>query len=248
MKSPDRLQDLRKRWDRAGRTDPFWAVLSRPDKTGNRWTSDEFFETGVKEMAEVMALAGRFVTLDGHGQALDFGCGPGRLTQALTHYFDHVDGVDISPSMIELANKLNQFPDRCAYHLNTASDLRSFDDSSFDFIYSTITLQHVEPMYASSYLREFMRVLRPGRLLIFQLPGRRTGTRSKVRRFIPAVVMRAYRGVRYRNHPAAVMNGVPREEVVSYLESLGADVLDVEANHAAGSGWESFRYTCRRAR
>src|SRR6266700_763326 len=102
MSSPDPLQDLTERWDRAGRTDPFWAVLSWRGKRGNRWLSDEFFETGIQEIALVMAHADR-LGLDGHERALDFGCGPGRLTQALTRYFDEVDGVDISPSMIELA-------------------------------------------------------------------------------------------------------------------------------------------------
>ena len=30
------LSELRDRWDEAGRTDPFWAVLSQPDKSGIR--------------------------------------------------------------------------------------------------------------------------------------------------------------------------------------------------------------------
>lgn len=245
MNSPDRLQDLKKQWDEAGRTDPFWAVLSRPDKTGKRWAADEFFETGKEEIAKVMADARRLGTV-GTARALDFGCGPGRLTQALVQYFDHVDGADISPSMIDLAGKLNQFPERCTYHLNTASDLKSFDDSAFDFVYSNITLQHVGPVYAKNYIREFVRVLRGGGLMIFQLPGHKTGKRSRIAPFIPGFVMGLYRRLRYKNHPAASMDGIPRQELVPFIESLGAQVLDVEANDAAGDGWESFRYSCRR--
>jgi len=245
MNSPDRLDDLSKRWDEAGRTDPFWAVLSRPDKSGNRWATNEFFETGDQEIAEVMAHAARLGG-SGNGRALDFGCGPGRLTQALADYFERVDGVDISPSMIELAGKLNEFPERCLYHLNTTSDLASFHDSAFDFVYSNITLQHVGPVFARNYIREFVRVVRPGGLMIFQLPGRRTGNRSRIRPFVPTVVIDLYRRLRYKNHPAASMNGVPREDLVPFIESLGAKVLDVEANDAAGDGWESFRYSCRR--
>ena len=44
---------------------------------------------------------------------LDIGCGVGRLTQALSSRFDECWGVDIAPSMIESANKLNRCPDRC---------------------------------------------------------------------------------------------------------------------------------------
>ena len=246
MSAPDPLQDLKKRWDRAGKTDPFWAVLSVPDKRGNRWASEDFFETGVQEIAGVMAHLNR-VGLEGRHNALDFGCGPGRLTQALAKYFDQVDGVDISPSMIELAGELNRFPDRCHYHQNSASDLRFFGDSSFDFIYSNITLQHVEPSITRNYIREFVRTLRPGGLLLFQLPGRRTGARSKVSRFMPGVGMDLYRRIRYGNHPAAVMNGIPKEEVMALVEASGAAVLEVEPNDAAGARWESFSYLCRRA-
>jgi len=245
MSSPDPLQDLTERWDRAGRTDPFWAVLSWRGKRGNRWLSDEFFETGIQEIALVMAHADR-LGLDGHERALDFGCGPGRLTQALTRYFDEVDGVDISPSMIELANKFNRCPERCHYHQNSSIGLRFLANSTFDLVYSNITLQHVEPTYTRSYLREFLRVLRPGGLLMFQLPGRRTGARSRIKRLVPSFAMGFYRQLRYRNHPAAVMNGIPREEVVSFVEASGAKVLEVESNDAAGGGWESFRYSCRR--
>lgn len=246
MSSPDRLQDLRKRWDRAGKTDPFWAVLSLPDKRGNRWDSDEFFATGVREIAGVMDHVDR-LGLEHRGRALDFGCGPGRLTQALTRYFNEVDGVDISPSMIDLANSLNKSPEHCRYHQNSASDLEIFEDSIFDLVYSNITLQHVDPAFQPTYIREFLRVLRSGGLLIFQLPGRRTGARSRIRRFVPGFAMNRYRDLRYGNHPAAVMNGIPRDEVVSLVESSGAKVLEVESNDAAGAGWESFRYSCRRA-
>ena len=245
MSSPDPLQDLKDRWDRAGKTDPFWAVLSASDKRGNRWRSEDFFATGVLEIAGVMAHVDR-VGLKGRVRALDFGCGPGRLTQALTKYFDQVDGVDISPSMIELADALNRFPDRCHYRQNSASDLKFFMDSSFDFVYSNITLQHVEPSVTRNYIREFLRVLRPGGLLVFPLPGRRIGVRSKLRRLMPGFGMDLYRRARYRNHPAAVMNGIPREEVVALVAAAGATVFEVETNDAAGAGWESFRYTCRR--
>ncbi len=48
-------------------------------------------------------------------RALDFGCGVGRLTQALARHFNIVDGVDIAPSMIELANQFNRSGGRCRY-------------------------------------------------------------------------------------------------------------------------------------
>jgi len=88
-------------------------------------------------------------------KALDFGCGVGRLTQALAVYFDEVYGVDISPSMIELAKKYNRYPDKCFYLINEDNQLRQFQDNTFDFIYTVITFQHIEPKYTREYIKSF---------------------------------------------------------------------------------------------
>jgi len=240
------LEALERRWNEAGKEDPFWAVLSEPDKKGNRWQADEFFQTGVDEINQMMADVARLGVDAPRRRALDFGCGPGRLTQALGAHFQQVDGVDISPSMIALADRLNRRPDRCRYHLNESDDLRRFPDQTFDLVYSSITLQHVGPDNARSYLKEFIRVLVPGGMLIFQLPGRQTGLRRRLKAFVPAPLLAAYHRLRYRGHPAANMHGIPREDVVRFCESNGARMLEVQANHAAGAGWESFRYYARR--
>jgi SAM-dependent methyltransferase len=83
--------------------------------------------------------------------------------------------VDISASMLSAARRHDRHPDRCTYHLNTRSDLALFTDGSFTFAYSTLVLQHMEPRYARSYIRELLRVLAPGGLLVFQLPSHRVG-------------------------------------------------------------------------
>jgi ubiquinone/menaquinone biosynthesis C-methylase UbiE len=109
------------------------------------------------------------------GRALDFGCGVGRLTQPLADHYEEVVGVDIAPSMIELAENLNRRGDRCSYVLNESDDLRAFCDSGFDLIYSNITLQHMEPRYAFRYIKEFLRVLSGDGLLVFYMTSERTG-------------------------------------------------------------------------
>jgi SAM-dependent methyltransferase len=165
------LKDIQANWDQFGKTDPFWAILTDPAKRGGQWGPTEFFETGRKEIAEVMAYVQSLPIELKRGRALDFGCGAGRLTQALCDYFTECHGVDIAPSMIELANRYNRYSDKCQYHLNDRSDLALFGNDEFDFIYSNIVLQHMRPEYSASYLIEFLRLLRPGGLLVFQLPS-----------------------------------------------------------------------------
>lgn len=165
------LGELQKDWDEFGRIDPLWAILTDPSKKNNRWDLREFFATGE---AEIACLMDRVATLPlslRRGRALDFGCGVGRLTQALCRHFEQCVGVDIAPSMIERAREYNRFGDRCQYYVNAADHLRLFEDGRFDFVYSNIVLQHIPPEYSARYVREFVRVLAAGGLAVFQVPS-----------------------------------------------------------------------------
>jgi len=165
------LEDLKKNWDEFGKQDAFWSILTDRTKKGNKWKPDDFFKTGEEEIESVIKYIESLGISSSQKRALDFGCGVGRLTQALCRYFDEACGVDIAPSMIELARKYNRYPNKCKYYLNEANNLSLFKDNSFDFIYSKIVLQHIEPKYSKNYIKEFLRVLSPGGLLIFQVPS-----------------------------------------------------------------------------
>src|SRR5207248_11285217 len=51
---PMRLNRLARSWDRLGESDPLWAILYDPSKKGNRWGTEEFYETGVDEVSAAM--------------------------------------------------------------------------------------------------------------------------------------------------------------------------------------------------
>jgi SAM-dependent methyltransferase len=161
----------REYWDRHAAADPLWAVLSFADKSGGRWSLQDFMKTGEREIA---LLFHRFaeLQLQPRGRsALDFGCGVGRLTQALARRYAHVVGADISPVMIDLAQRLNLYPARAEYLCTATAGLEATPDRSFDLIYTNIVLQHVAPELAVRYLDEFFRLLEPGGVLVFQLPS-----------------------------------------------------------------------------
>jgi SAM-dependent methyltransferase len=243
---PVNLRKLQSKWNEAGKVDPFWSVLADPDKKGNRWQVEEFFRTGVEEIDRLMDYIASLGAGLRTGRALDFGCGPGRLTQALGRDFARVDGVDISPSMIELAKQLNGRPDLCHYHVNGADDLRIFPDGSFDFIYTSMTLQHLKPRNTRRYLREFLRVLAPEGLLVFQLPSRPATLSGRLKRLVPEPLVDTYRRLRYGDHPAVTMYGLPRAEVEAWCEREGAAIIDV-TEWAPDQRWQSIRYAVRHA-
>ncbi len=246
------LKDLQRDWDELGRKDPLWAILTAPGKRGRKWTAEEFFQTGVSTVDALMTHLDSLGVTVARGKALDFGCGAGRLTQALCRHFDQAWGVDIAPSMLELARKHNRYGDRCRYHLNEAEDLGFLATGSFDFVCSIITLQHMPPRLASGFIRELVRVLVPGGILVFQVaceptvkrPEGARALRRFIRRLIPEALIRAYRKLRYGH--LIDMYGIPRHEVVGLLEASGATVVDVREDTSAGGGWTSFQYCARK--
>jgi len=165
------LKHVQKTYEDYGKIDPLYAVLSRKHGKDNKWDSDEFFATGREEISEALQYLGDLGLEFPRSRALDFGCGAGRLTQALANGFKEVVGVDISYSMVDCAKSYNQHGDRCRFVVNTSDDLALFDDSSFDFVYSNRTLQHIPPEAITRYIAEFFRIMRPGGVALFQVPS-----------------------------------------------------------------------------
>ncbi len=101
--------------------------------------------------------------------ALDFGCGKGRNVQNMisTSTWERVDGADISKANIEHCKI--EFPDSKFYQ-NNGVDLREIPDNTYDFVMSTITLQHI-PVYdiRHSLITEISRVMRTGAVFSFQM-------------------------------------------------------------------------------
>jgi SAM-dependent methyltransferase len=173
--APD-LGALAHTWDVLGEHDPLWAVLTHPGTEGGRWDVEEFFRDGQVQVEAALSLVEHELGWSlATGTAMDFGCGVGRLTQALCDRFDRVDGVDIAPSMLRAAERFNRFGDRCRFHLNVRDDLSIFPDGAYDFIYSTYVLQHMHPTFARRYVEEFIRLLSPDGLALFQIPTAKRG-------------------------------------------------------------------------
>jgi hypothetical protein len=164
------LPELAHNWNELGRRDAMWSILTLPGTRGNRWNRAAFFRAGDEEIDRLVRHLDGLGVPPQTGRALDFGCGIGRTTQALARRFDRVDGVDIAPSMIAQARRLSRRSPGCVYHVNDRPDLAIFPDRSFDLVYSVYVLQHMEPRYSRRYVEEFLRLLAPGGLAVFQLP------------------------------------------------------------------------------
>jgi SAM-dependent methyltransferase len=221
----DTLESVQQFWDRHARRDPLWAILSYTAKRDGKWDTTRFFETGANEIAAMLGELDAQGIVPNRGSALDFGCGVGRLTQGLGPHFGRVVGVDISPKMCELATELNRFPTTISYICNDASHLRVLQNNTFDFIVSSIVLQHLQPELALGYLTEFFRVLAPGGIMVVQLPShrRRADQRAPISVPMPDDAYRA----------SLVAHHVPDRAVAPSQEIM----LDVDVTNHSAIDW-----------
>jgi len=242
------LPELQRNWDTLAKQDPMWAIMTEPSRHGGAWDVAEFFASGQAHVAEALAAVERATGSVPTGRALDFGCGLGRLTEALGDRFDEVDGVDIAPSMIEGARSHSRHAGRVRYHVNERDDLALFEDATFDLVLSIIVLQHMENRFAEQYLREFVRVLRPGGVAVFTVPSHPALTpRGIVFALVPNGLLNRYRRRRYGYGGVIELHGLRRKRVEEVLTTAGATLAAVEPEPMLGNDWHSFRYVAVRA-
>lgn len=235
------LEQLQRNWDELGKATPFESVLC-PPVFGQKWDMASFFATGEREveaLIEHLCTLGRTLP---KGTALDFGCGIGRVTQPLSRHFNMCYGIDIAPSLLKLARQYNKHGERCRYVLNESERLEAFADSSVNFVYSMITLQNIAPRYAAEYIAEFVRVLAPGGLLVFQIPGKPAALRTMVKQMLPDLLLNLFYRVKYRGRPRLEMHGIDRKRVIQIVASNGGTVLDAQPYRRTSIGWSSYRY------
>jgi SAM-dependent methyltransferase len=103
--------------------------------------------------------------------ALDFGCGPGRMILRMAPLFGRVDGVDISPTCIETAERWTAgLLNKPKLYVNDGVTLEGIPSETYDFVYSTIAFHHINSyVIRMSLLREFFRVLAPGGRISIQM-------------------------------------------------------------------------------
>jgi 2-polyprenyl-3-methyl-5-hydroxy-6-metoxy-1,4-benzoquinol methylase len=225
------IQQANKNWTELGETDPMWAVLTSDDKRGRRWNPEEFFATGQEEVGRVLQRIREAGITVQQGAALDFGCGLGRLSQALAQHFQRVDGVDVSASMIRQAQQYNKHGDKVEYHLNVKTDLSLFPRSRFDFIYSHIVLQHIPPRHQLLYIAEFMDLLKIDGVAYFQ-----TIHAHGLRAMFPNWFVESYRFVKHLGKAHIPMYGVRTSEVERKIRE-GGGRLERKWTEAY-AGWE----------
>jgi SAM-dependent methyltransferase len=211
-------------WERFAAEDPLFYI----DPSLSAGTSvEEFIAAGEPLVAWALEWAG---DLPGDDRALEIGCGVGRNTVHFGTRFAHVDGVDVSPTMVRLAREQDP-PDNVSFHATSGTDLALFDDAAFDLVFSHLVFQHIpDDEIVASYLREVARVLRPGGRALLQFDTRTLGLGARAARALPDAVLPASRRRHIRRYPRSV------EAVRSWAVAAGLRV-DAEQDPGSAEHW-----------
>lgn len=237
------FDEVRRDWTRLGAHDPLWAVYVAADKRGGRWDPEQFLATGRDDVAASVSWLSSLGLGSRWSRVLDFGCGAGRLSQALADHADEVVGVDVSPPMLEVARRLD-VDDRCAFVLNETSDLGAFPPASFDLVYSELVLQHLPAPVIDGYLAEFVRVLRPGGIALLQCTTRPLWTfKGAVWRLAPGWLVRL--GQRTLLGYPAPMRMTSYAPARLRTMMAGAEIVATTTVDDRSTHWRSTRYVVR---
>jgi SAM-dependent methyltransferase len=102
---------------------------------------------------------------------LDFACGRGRNITNMFNLCDwaRIDGIDISEGNIT-QNRQEYIEQNSNWYCNNGVDVSDLKDNEYDFIMSTIALQHI-PVYdiRKSIITDLYRTLKPGGMFSFQM-------------------------------------------------------------------------------
>jgi 2-polyprenyl-3-methyl-5-hydroxy-6-metoxy-1,4-benzoquinol methylase len=128
------------------------------------WSNGRLTATGERRFAWYKQLLGEMEALLGRkGRLLEIGCHTGFFCKVARDLGWTVTGVDISPTMIELARREFGLDVRCGNWLDM-----SFD-TPFDFVYCSHTVEHVPN--PEDWMARFRDILAPGGKLCLEVPN-----------------------------------------------------------------------------
>lgn len=164
--------DLHETWNNYGDGEMYWSVITDDKFKKNNFDANskiEFFLTGHENIKFISHIAiENNISFNGKS-ALDFGCGVGRLSLALSPHVKHVTGIDISAGHIAEANlnkKIVNVDNVSFYESN--KDISSF--GKFDMIISLIVLQHNRPPLMKYFINQLLSMLTENGCAFLHIP------------------------------------------------------------------------------
>jgi SAM-dependent methyltransferase len=153
-------------WDKLGKTDPYYGVLSRECFRQSSMTDDlrlEFFRSGEEHVRGVFETIRAHIDADfSPRSALDFGCGVGRIAIPLARRVAKVVAADVSGAMLSEAARNCAEQNVGSVQLIRSNDTLATVPENLEFIHSFIVFQHIPTIRGLAILQHMLHLLADG--------------------------------------------------------------------------------------
>lgn len=174
------MRDTTIDWEKLAKDNAYWAVLTE-DRFRGELDQDAlkaFFASGEDNVAGFLRLlastypdvAAPFETV------VDFGCGAGRLLIPMAQLASKAYGVDIAPTMRDLAMK-NAAKFGVDVECVETPETLVKSGVKADWVNSYIVLQHIEPRRGYFIINDLLQCVKPGGVVTLHVPLFKTSDR-----------------------------------------------------------------------
>lgn len=175
------MRDTAVDWEKLAKDNAYWAVLTEDrfrDKLDDA-ALDAFFASGEENVGGFLRLlsttfpdvASPFETV------IDFGCGAGRLLIPMARLSGAAYGIDIAPTMRELAAENAERRGVGVECVDTPEALVRRGVRA-DWVNSYIVLQHIEPRRGYFLINDLLQCVKPGGFATLHIPVFKTSDRT----------------------------------------------------------------------
>ena len=157
VRSPQLTQYQRKQYAEV------WDAMAATPKQARWAAAGEMDESALRRSAgRAVGNILDLVKVSGQDEVLEIGCGVGRIGLELAPQCRSRTGTDISGNMLSVARERMAVLKNVRFEKLDRVSLDRFEANSFDVVYSTNMMDHLDPTDRWLYVKEAFRVLRPG--------------------------------------------------------------------------------------
>jgi ubiquinone/menaquinone biosynthesis C-methylase UbiE len=182
------LESNRRFWDEKAQENAYWYVSSygpyEERNLADFWNSGSLIWRDLKSALDYEPRPNDII--------VEIGCGVGRLTRAMAPEVGEVHALDLSAEMLGRAQVLGL--GNVSFHQSDGQSLAGLPDNHAHLVLAYCVFQHLpSEQVLGDYLREMVRVARPGGLVAFTLTPRTWHARIEI-------LVRARRWLKERLH------------------------------------------------
>jgi len=236
MKEQDQMEE---EWNERAKINPYHYISPFVDS----WDKKSFYHWGEIEYENVIDPILRLLRFGrkSNSSVLEIGCGPGRISRALSKRFDHVYAFDVSDRYIAQAREENRDRKNITFAKNDGMHFPQIAERSIDFVFSGWVFMHMptsEVIWEN--VKDFARTLRVNGAYLVDFPAYKSQIDlSSIRGKMKMVPLG---GDRMKSSETWIGATVGKEELYSRLQVLGLTVnergiIDPQSRIRGKSKW-----------